>query len=209
MGKHGINPKQWFYGFRADLRRRQDHVRQVLAGAAAEQWLNAEFCAYLARTVPRDLYAYPEYRKRDISVFSFDANTTEDHDLTEAVIETKLVYGGYSRGKVSAYAARLAQQMRAASRSVRDEQDAPCLVLGLALGVWVSWPRRPGRRGAAEGPSLKTLRIEGGRALREGAKRHGARPARESLETLLEPGSVKNGGQRIEVALVGQYLLLQ
>ncbi len=209
MGQRGINPKSWFYGFRDELRERADSVRQVLAGAAAEQWLNAELCAYLARSLPRGLYAYPEYRKRDICVFrADDSSSTDEGDRTAAAIETKLVYPGYSPGKIGAYAGRLAQQMKAVHDDIYREEGGHAPVVGMAFGVWVRWPERFYRRSSQRRPDLGWLRRDGGRSVREGARRF-ARPAREAFETILNPELVNNGGFEIEVALVGQYLLLR
>lgn len=207
MAKHGINPKQWFYGFGRDLAARGDRVRRVLAGCASEQWLNAELFAHLAGVLPNGMYAYPEYRKRDVSVFSYRAGASAADDVTEAVIETKLAYASYSDAKVGAYTERLCEQMNRVAASVASEQSEPCRVVGLIVGVWVEWPSRFGRRRAR--PDLGTFRRSAGAVVRKRARLHDVRAAKETLETMVPLRWIRNGQERIAVGLVGQYLLLE
>ena len=76
MGRRGVNPKAWFYGFGNQLRKNARHVRRALAGSAAEQWLNMELNAYLLGELPDGLYAYPEASKRVIPVRHHERSLT-------------------------------------------------------------------------------------------------------------------------------------
>jgi len=207
MAKHGINAKKWFYGFRNNLSARADHVRRVLAGCASEQWLNAELFAHISSVVPEGMYAYPEHRKRDVSVFSYRSGDKARNDLTEAIIETKLVYATYSEEKVGTYTTRLCEQMIDVARNVAREQEEPCQVFGLMVGVWVEWPNRFYKRRTRR--TLGLFRRTAGGIVRDRARKYRVRAAKEALESIVPIGTIRNGREAVEVALVGQYLLLE
>lgn len=207
MGKRGVNPKAWFYGFGRHLNRpaRVQHVRRALAGSSAEQWLNMEFNAYLLDTLPPGLYAYPESSKRDLSVFSFEyPEQNENEHVAEAVIETKLIYRQYSQPSISRRIGVMAAQLK----RTLDAEEA-CKAVGLVFGVWANWtnPARPVRTRAARRLNLASFRDIAGKTIRDAALEWKFRGAKPTMETLVAPGTVKVGPWNVEIALVGQYFL--
>lgn len=207
MGKRGVNPKSWFYGFGRHLNdaARVQHVRRALAGSSAEQWLNMEFNAYLLGVLPQGLYTYPETSKRDLSVFSFEhPEQHEDEHAIEAVIENKLIYRQYSPSAIRIRVNTMAAQLE---RTLRVE-DA-CKAMGLVLGVWADWTNaaRPRRVRTARRLNLASFRKIAGQAVRDAALGRGFRAAKPTMETLVAPGKVQVGPWAVEIALVGQYFL--
>jgi hypothetical protein len=189
----GISSKRWFFGFRNWLRRRK-RARHVLAGSAAEQWLNGEFFAYLSEVLPSKYYVFPEVKKRDLSIF-----TLPPDDKLLASIEVKLVYRTYSEARIRVYAQRLIEQMNAATAEDR------CASFGWFFGVYNSkWVGKARAR-----QSLGEFRRSVGEIVRAEAADRGALVAKPSMETMLAEEPVMLGGLKRHVALVGQYLLLK
>lgn len=206
MGKKGVNPKAWFYGFGRHLNTgtRATHVRRALAGSAAEQWLNMELNAYLLGVLPLGLYTYPEASKRDVCVFSFEhPEQHEDDHLVEAAIETKVVYRQYGKGAIRGRVSKMAVQLE---RTLEAEQA--CKAVGLVLGVWTNWASaKPRRARTARRSSLREFSRLAGGEVRDAARERGFRAAKPTMETLVDAGKVQVGPWEVEVALVGQYFV--
>jgi hypothetical protein len=204
MKRWGVNPKKWFYGFRDELRSRADEVSLRLAGAAAEQWLNAELFAYLARNLRNSggLYAYTEWKKHDVTVFSLDPTDPHDYEKKggiEAILETKLFYTGYKSAKMQGYFDKLITQMERARSSMSKDGSPHGASIGLVLAAYVRWPDR--KQETAK--QFKQRLLDTGRT----------HFAKRTLETIIDRrhrDEVHVGalGRPIEVSLYGQYLLL-
>ncbi len=197
--ERGVNPKRWFYRFQEVLEARPDHARLILAGSAAEQWLNAEFTACIAEELDRDgdLYAYAEWLKHDVGIFRDD-----EHEAAVALVEIKLIYRSYSEQKVVQYLSKLQMQMRRA-------REQKCHVVGVVLGVWAEWPTNRSD-GMARWSEKRTRRsfVEFRETLGSAAREiFGDQMARPTMETLLDAGTVRNGSVHdIQAGLVGQYV---
>ena len=207
MRKWGISPKQWFYGFRDELRARGNAVRARLAGAAAEQWLNAEFFAFLSNNLSRGFYPYPEWRKRDLAIFRRhpDYKHTDSYDSTEAIIETKVFYRGYGETKTTSYVRTLARQLSHAQRLMAADGNPHGMCVGLLFGAYVKWDERFDRRQIRSSPREFTR--ESGATIRRVARESGLAVAKDAMETFVNVDETSVGGERIEVGLFGQYVV--
>ena len=211
MAKWGINPKDWFYGFRDDLQERSEHVRARLAGAAAEQWINAEFFAFLSKFLDGDrrFYVYPEWKKLDMAVFRQHEHhdKTDEHDPIEAIVEAKLFYRGYAKTKTRAYVAKLGEQLdNARALMIEDSVDGHVgKCVGLVFAAYVKWPERfDGRKNRATSGEFKRY---AGSLIRSSLPKR-VKVAKETLETLVEEGKTKIGSVEVDVGLYGQYVTL-
>ena len=194
MRRVGINPKRWFYDFREALD--PEDLRQVLAGAAAEQWLNAEFFKYLAPTLPSDLTVYPEWGKHDLALLNV-VDGAVNWDEAVAVLEVKFIYLGYGPKKIREYIQTLLRQMSTAL-------DYPTsAVSGWVFAIYAYWNHRRPRLDFAD------FRQRVGTILKEElakSRRHKIAAARSSLETYLPLGTVNVGGASATVGVAAQYL---
>ena len=140
MGRRGINPKRWFYGFNERLAERAERSARILCGPATERWLAAEMYGYLAEALPDDLTCYGEDGTTDLTIYEVSeaggVRTGAWNDGRIASIEVKLVYRWYSENRVDDYVATLCSQVLAN----RDRGSA--LNVGYVYGVFAHWPSK-------------------------------------------------------------------
>lgn len=201
---NGVNPKSWFYGLRDALAANDSHA--ILAGAACEQWLNAELFRVIGRSLNGTrLTAYPEWsgegRRHDVAVLPFVPGEPDAWRRPVAIVECKLVYRSYGPEKRADYLERLVEQLDVAFA------HEP-LRVGFFLAVYAAWPdyRQPA--------SFSEFRSDVGALFRERMRRddgglnlrtdHG-----ESLETLVPETTTKIGAADVIVGCVGQYFRVE
>lgn len=202
MGRHGINPKRWFYGFMDHLAKRPTHTARVLSGPAAERWLAAEMFGHIAATLPDDLTCYGEDGTTDLTIYEVnEENGVRTGDWKKgriASIEIKLVYRWYSETQVKAYAKRLCEQVRGNA----EDSGSPTNV-GYIFGVFSSWPAKSPRiRG-----TLPEFRRDVSEHIRLACHEAGVPCAKPALETVLDLRTVTIGGVTVPFGLIGQYIL--
>lgn len=168
MGRRGINPKRWFYGFNDRLAEHAERSARVLCGPAAERWLAAEMYGYLAETLPDDLTCYGEDGTTDLTIYEVSdaggVRTGASNEGRSASIEVKLVYRWYSDNRVDDYVDTLCSQVLA------NRQRNSVTNVGYVYGVFALWPsKRPRTRGTF-------LRVSW-RDIRSGYARRARRPA--------------------------------
>ena len=188
MSRRGVNPKRWFYELRSELQKRPE----VLAGAASEQWLNAELFRVVARGLGQRLTAAPEVGKSDVVIAAL-GDDGADWDNPAAIIEVKLVYRSYSEAKIRTYIRRLIEQMREARK--RTPQS-----YGFLYAVYNVWEDRSTALTFADFRK-RVLTI-----LRDEAK--GVQLARRTLETFIDECPQKIGGMTVSLGVAAQYLFV-
>ncbi len=193
----GINPHRWFYSFRDFLEPRR--LATVLAGSAAEQWLNAEFFRYLAGDLSGsgDLTVYPEWGKRDLALME----VVDGRPITSeaaAIIEAKVVYSSYEPGKIDTYVKTLLKQVSSAAR------NEGCPAFGLLFAVYGYWPgvrRRPPRRTMQEFRRLVGSTLDGAMRRYPRLKR-----GKYAMETFLPERRICVGATHAVVGVAAQYV---
>jgi hypothetical protein len=200
----GVNPKLWFYEFRESLAARPDHTARVLCGPAAERWLAAEMHGYLAAHLPSTLTCYGEDGTTDLTVYRTKSGgdgglNGEWLEGRAASIEIKLLYRGHSEAAMTARTAELCRQVVQGTRHLAQVN------VGYVFGVFTRWPGFSPRKR----PDLASFRKACGRSIMtacENAKPP-MRPAKQSVETIIEERTVAIGGVDVRFGLVGQHLL--
>jgi hypothetical protein len=192
----GINSKAWFYGFQESLKKRPEAIRTVLAGSAAEQWLNGELFRHIVSVLPATHTAYPEFGKKDLTILPVKDGVPVVSDLRAAtVIEVKVVYLAYSHSKRVQYVERLLDQVEHAATTHGQ-------ALGWVVGVYGYWGQ-PYRD-----ESFVAFRKDLNGIVRDTAEGRppGIRVAKPAMETLIDVGTVRIGGATAQVGAVAQYL---
>lgn len=139
MGRRGINPKDWFFAFQRNFSENPERAL-VFAGAACEQWVNAELFQVISKElVNTDLTLYSEYshapkdanRRHDLAVLEHNPADPGAWQRPCAVVEVKLVYSNH--GDRTARIDELFQQTISCDPEIKDR-------IGLLLGVYAYWP---------------------------------------------------------------------
>jgi len=201
MGRHGINPKRWFYGFIDHLAERPDQTARVLCGPAAERWLAAEMFGHIAATLPAHLTCYGEDGTTDLTIYDVvkdgEVQTGDWEKGRIASIEIKLVYRHYSDTRVRSYATKLCDQVRA------NSDHGSTMNVGYIFGVFSGWPSKSPRvRG-----TFPEFRREVSQHVRDACESAGVPCAKPSLETVIDSRTIKIGGVEVPFGLIGQYVL--
>jgi hypothetical protein len=201
MGRRGVNPKLWFYGFNERLAERPERSARILCGPAAERWLTAEMYGYLAEKLPDDLTCYGEDGTTDLTIYDVAETDGVRTGAWErgriASIEVKLVYRWYSESRVDDYVTTLCSQVLA-NRTRGSEMN-----VGYVFGVFAHWPSRTPRvRG-----EFSDFRSTVSQRIRKVCDAAGVPCAKPALETVIEPVEVKIGGVTLPFGLVAQYVL--
>ncbi len=192
----GVNPKDWFYGFREHLNARPALSRVALATTAAEQWLNGEFAGWLSSNLPPTLTVVSESEKRDLSILRVvDGHANWEQPV--AALELKLVYRSYSDAKVATYAEDLVAKMQ-----VNCKLGIPSY--GWFGSVFNAWDARGLTTRATPGEQHR----RSGRILRNVTASGLVTSARKTMETVLKPSAVQVGGIAWNVGLAAQYLVM-
>jgi len=201
MGRRGINPKRWFYGFNDRLAERAERSARILCGPAAERWLVAEMYGYLAENLPDDLTCYGEDGTTDLTIYEMsdaDGVRTGAWDRGRiASIEVKLVYRWYSETRVDDYMTKLCSQVLA------NRDHGSLMNVGYVYGVFAHWPSKTPRvRG-----EFSEFRRTVSERIRQNCEAADVPCAKPAIETVIEPFEVKVGGVTVPFGLVSQYML--
>jgi hypothetical protein len=203
----GINPKDWFYGFREHIRRRQGHTRLVLAGASCEQWLNAELMAFLSRRLRGSQYVpCGEIGKKDGGVFPIDDEGEQiDWSSPVALVEAKIISNnGIGLRRAPNKVERLVEQVLGDNKF--DNQ--PVVRIGVLFAIYRWWPNEdePVSFVQFRKQALDTLRrkIE---AASEDNKGWKLVLDHDCMETLLDVRDVWVGGAHVDVGCAYQYFV--
>ena len=187
MGRYGVNPKVWFYGFNQRL---AEHPNIPLASSAAPQ-LNVGSPArygYLAETLPDDLTCYVEDHTTDLTIYDVRETDGVRTGAWEqgriASIEVKLVYRSYSEPRVDNYATTLCSQVHL------NRTRGSTLNVGYIFGVYTRWPSKTPRvRG-----EFPEFRRTVSRRIREVCDTAGVPCAKPALEAVIAPIDVRIRG---------------
>lgn len=190
MGQRGINPKRWFYDLRTNI---ENRCPQVLAGAASEQWINAELFRTVAADLGPGMTACPEVGKCDLLVVPVEAEMPR-WDTPLALVEVKLIYRKYPPSKIRRYIATLIQQLLSRRRPVKQR-------FGFLYAIYNVWPGETPKV-TFDGFKKRVLKI----LRQELGKNPSVTMAKPALETLVTERPQDIGGARIRIAAAGQYL---
>ena len=170
-------------------------IRTVFAGAAAEQWFNAELFRYIASTDLKGLTAYPEVGKRDLAILVVPDNGGAPEPVL--FVEVKLVYYNYSAATRDAKIAKLVEQMKPRRDGTR--------CIGFLLGVYAHYEKPEDVR-EDFGHFRRDICARAKRITDDGSSFR-VRLAKPAMETFVSEGSVRIGERRAHVGVVAQYLI--
>jgi len=204
-GANVIDPKGWFAGFLKNLKERDDHVRLVFSSAASEQWLNAEFFAYISEQLQgTNHYAQCEWRKTDAAVFS-----CEGAELPVAIVESKLVYNSkIGKQRAEAQVDKLIEQLTREPKHFNRVKAR----IGLLFAFHQRWDNDP------EPPQTFDAYREGtaGLLLKKLKKLHSTDPDgwevernKDSLELVFAPQRIRVGDEGVEVGCAAQFFVVR
>jgi hypothetical protein len=202
---NGINPKAWFYNLRTRLQ--QDDVKIVLAGAKCEQWFNSELFKVVVQGLGKELTAYTELGKRDVSILACPGEETAQFDWKKpplAVIETKLLY-------FTSYDHKAA--LEKLEKQLLKQEESLELRMGLVLGVFRDWR---GRDETKTREDFKEFRANVRKQFDSFSKESSPQgfsivvDHSGSMETIVDLCfDNKIGGRNVPVALIGQYVVFR
>lgn len=141
MGRRGLNPKDWYYGFKRRIVRDPEKTARVLCGPAAERWLAGEFYAYLAEHLPDTYTCWGEDETTDLTVYRTAEADGAWKEGRVASIELKVVYRHYGYSNAAGRVQHLCHQVMAAG----PNGDCP-LNVGILFGVFVRRPNKTFRQ---------------------------------------------------------------
>jgi len=165
----------------------------VFAGAAAEQWFNAELFRHIASTELKGLTVYPEVGKRDLAVLVVPADGGPPYP--ELFVEVKLVYYNYRGSTRDAKIAKLVEQMKPRRDGIR--------CIGFLLGIYAHYERPEDVR-ESFASFRRDVYTRAKRIVDDGSAFRLAKP---TMETFVPEGAVRIGDRLAHVGVVAQYLV--